>query len=202
MTLMPSWLFKKQNSLTWVLSVAFLTIPDMSPGEPHHHAHDHDQQIQHDSHVHGQAELLIVLEGSLLSMEFRSPAMNVVGFEHRANTDEQRAAAKDAQAHLRDGQSLFDFGRAHCELSEHKLSFGGLLEEHHGHGHEQDEATKHSDIVAEYVFECSRPDSLTTLSTRIPKLFSGIEELEAQWIVNGRQGAVTLDNRQHTLVFR
>ena len=40
------------------------------------------------AHVHGTAELFVVLDGNQLDIELRSPAMNLLGFEHRANNAE------------------------------------------------------------------------------------------------------------------
>lgn len=41
---------------------------------------------QHGTHVHGEGELLIVLEENKLEMSFRIPAMDLIGFEHAART--------------------------------------------------------------------------------------------------------------------
>ncbi|MGB1290473.1 MAG: ZrgA family zinc uptake protein, partial [Porticoccaceae bacterium] len=37
-----------------------------------------------DAHVHGLSQLTIAVEGETVELEFSSPAMNLVGFEHRA----------------------------------------------------------------------------------------------------------------------
>ena len=46
------------------------------------------QSEQHDAHFHGLAELMVVAEDNTLELEFTSPAMSIVGFEHPASTPE------------------------------------------------------------------------------------------------------------------
>lgn len=51
--------------------------------------HDHDHEHEHGSlgaHEHGVGRLNAVLDGQALELEFDSPAMNLVGFEHQATT--------------------------------------------------------------------------------------------------------------------
>lgn len=168
--------------------------------EPHHHDHERESSIQHESHVHGMAELLVVLEGAVLNIEFRSPAMNVVGFEHRAKTREQKAAVKQARTRLADGENLFEFGPERCELIEQDVSVGDLLDDHH---HEEtDDSPRHSDIIAAYQFSCRQADTLKSFSTHLPKIFDGVESLQVQWIVHGRQGSAKLNNSRSSLTFR
>ena len=38
------------------------------------------------AHVHGLSELAIAMEGEKLEIQFTSPAMNLVGFEHQASS--------------------------------------------------------------------------------------------------------------------
>ena len=43
-----------------------------------------------DAHVHGEAELNIVIEGRELLMELESPSFNLVGFEHEPQSLNQQ----------------------------------------------------------------------------------------------------------------
>ena len=68
-----------------------------------------------EAHVHGDAELGIVLEGNRVTVELESPLYNVLGFESAPGTDEQREAVRVAEVRLRDPGSLFTFdARANC----------------------------------------------------------------------------------------
>ena len=53
-------------------------------------------------HVHGQGTLDIAIEGKKIEMELVAPGMDIVGFEHVASTDEQKAAVEKAKAKLTD----------------------------------------------------------------------------------------------------
>lgn len=56
---------------------------------------DHDHDHAHGSlgkHEHGVAQLNVALDGKTLELELDSPAMNLVGFEHAASTDADKAA--------------------------------------------------------------------------------------------------------------
>ena len=39
-----------------------------------------------DAHVHGEAQLMIAIEGRDLEIQLRSPAVNIFGFEQEPNT--------------------------------------------------------------------------------------------------------------------
>ena len=39
-----------------------------------------------EAHVHGMSDLTIAVEGGEIEIEFESPAMNIVGFEYKAQS--------------------------------------------------------------------------------------------------------------------
>ena len=51
--------------------------------------HDHHYE-QHQAHVHGEATLHVVVEGNTVEIELQSPAMNLLGFEHSPETQQQK----------------------------------------------------------------------------------------------------------------
>lgn len=183
-------------------------------------------------HVHGVAELHVVLEGNQLEIELHSPAMNLLGFEYQANNAKQYVKVDDVKALLAKAGSLFQFQPSTCELTGHQADFSGVIgdknqeknrqehkehdahhesishhkDEHTGqgdqaHDHEEEER-HHSDIVAHYQFVCKTPGELRLMTTDIPTTFPGVHSLNAQWIINGRQGAIILDKQQRDIPFR
>jgi len=109
---------------------------------------------QHDSHEHGHAALSLVLEGKQLVVELRSPAMNLVGFEHVARTEEQAQQVHAMEARLRQAYELFGLSDdAACLLDktgvEHNLLVAGKHDEHKDHddhkGHDHDEHRHHDE---------------------------------------------------------
>ncbi|MBV2097249.1 MAG: DUF2796 domain-containing protein, partial [Candidatus Thiodiazotropha sp.] len=74
---------------------------------------DHEH---HEAHVHGEAELLIAIEGDALEIEFRSPAMNIVGFEHQPADKAQMEAVEAAIGTLKQAELVFGIpSGAKCE---------------------------------------------------------------------------------------
>ena len=65
-----------------------------------------------ESHAHGDASLAIVLDKSTITVEFDTPLYNLLGFEHTAETAEQKEAVAKAETVLTKGASLFVFNNA------------------------------------------------------------------------------------------
>lgn len=180
----------------------------------HHLNSDHHGETQ--GHVHGKAQLLIVMEGSALQVQFESPAANVVGFEHPAQTQQEKSALNRAQQLLAKPTQLFEFKPKPCQLIDYSTDLtgvetGGLSHDHHfddqssegeNRRNENNGEQNHKEITAIYHYRCDQPQKLTSLTTSLTEQFQAIERLEVQWLVNGRQAATTLDNRQHDITFR
>ncbi len=197
--------------------------------EKEKHDEDHEGESL-EAHNHGIAELFIVLEGRELQIELHTPAANLVGFEHEAKNAEQKAQVESAKQTLENASDLFQISSGACELSDYELDLGDLAgeetahddEEHHDdedgddkhhedehhddadedHDEVHNDENTHSDIEAEYHYNCAKPDSISSLVTAIPDAFPGVESLEVQWIVNGRQGAIKLEKDQREVVFK
>jgi Protein of unknown function (DUF2796) len=58
-------------------------------------------------HVHGSALLNIALQDAGLDIEFESPAIDVIGFEHEPATDQERATLSQANRTFDAGEHLF-----------------------------------------------------------------------------------------------
>jgi len=162
-------------------------------------------------HVHGAAQLLVVLEGGQLYIELHSPAMNLLGFEHEATTTGQKAVADSARNTLTDAEKLFQFRPGICHMTEQTVNVETALEtpddngntqrsdEHGEHAHE---AHGHRDIEARYRYRCEEPAELDSMSTRLLAELPGRQALKVQWIAGGRQGAITLHNSRQSIIFR
>lgn len=106
------------------------------------------ERRDHDAHVHGIAEMDVAALGETVEIELRSPAMNLVGFEHEPRSDEERERSRTTLASLRDGESLFAFDGADCRQDEVRARWLHEPRDHeHGHdaGQDQDEAHGHED---------------------------------------------------------
>ncbi|MBF0255981.1 MAG: DUF2796 domain-containing protein [Gammaproteobacteria bacterium] len=160
---------------------------------------------QHGAHVHGRAELNLVLDGRSLLIELNSPAANLLGFEQAPRTPEQRTQLEQTLNTLRDGRRLFAFSpAAACQLEQVELESPLLAdadEPHHkGHDHAQADHAEagHADIIARYAYSCSQPQRL---ELRLFAEFPAIELLHSQLVINGRQQQLELSAEQTGIGF-
>lgn len=89
------------------------------------------------AHVHGVSTVQIAMEAGTLVIDIFSPGMDVVGFEHPAESAEDRAAIANAVAQLtRAGEIVTLDAAAGCLLME-------VLAHLHGEDHDHEEAHAH-----------------------------------------------------------
>ena len=157
------------------------------------HAHDdHDHDHAHGTlgaHEHGVAKLNAVLDGNTLELELDSPAMNLVGFEHAANSDADKAKVAAVRQQLEQPLQLFGLAAvAGCKDDAQALEsplFGDAPKaDDDGDEHE------HSDIGAHYQLTCTNPDSLTQIDLApLFKAFPATQKINVQLIgPNGQKG--------------
>lgn len=164
------------SRFSWVVVTALLcawATPSLGEQDPHR---------QHAAHVHGAAELLIAVEDETVEIEFRSPALNLVGFEHRPATAAQRQAVSAAVSRLQQGDQLFRLpAAARCALLSADIA-SPLAEHEHEHGAEHAPAAtaSHSDFTAHYRYRCESPAQLRQIEVALIAQFPAIETIAAQ----------------------
>ncbi|MBB2495293.1 DUF2796 domain-containing protein [Aquipseudomonas ullengensis] len=174
------------------LSIALLPL-SFAQAASHEHDHSHEEHGSLGAHEHGVASLNVALDGQTLEIQLESPAMNLVGFEHAASSDADKAKVAAARAQLEQPASLFNLpAAAGCTLAAmelHSPLFGKPAHEHteaeHEHSHE------HADVDADYRFDCNAPQHLTAIDLAVFfQQFPATEKLNAQLIgPSGQQGA-------------
>lgn len=140
--------------------------------QAHHHGHSHGGSLP--AHQHGSAELDAALDGNALEFELRSPAMNLLGFEHRARSERDQQILATARQRLEQADGLITLpAQAGCTLDAVTL---------HSPLFEQTPAeSEHSDIQARYRYLCARPEALDGFSLQgLFEAFPGIEALRLQ----------------------
>ncbi|MGL5463191.1 MAG: ZrgA family zinc uptake protein, partial [Aeromonas veronii] len=65
-----------------------------------HANHDEHESHSHGAHEHGHGHLNLVVDGDQLMIELQAPAADLVGFEHAAKSDEEKAQYAKAVARL------------------------------------------------------------------------------------------------------
>ena len=179
--------------LLLALPFALLPLAVVQANEHNHaHADDHAEHGSLDAHEHGAARLNVVLDGQALELELESPAMNLVGFEHAANSAVDKAKVAAVRSQLQDPQALFGLSAGACTLSEAELESALFADDQHEHEeHHADEAdSEHSEIHAQYQLDCKKPSELKQLNlSELFKRFPATEKIQVQLIgPSGQQG--------------
>jgi hypothetical protein len=175
------------------------------------HAADAGHEVEHASlgaHEHGTARLNAALDEQTLELELDSPAMNLVGFEHPATSDADKAAVAQARAQLEQPLTLFSLPvAARCIVAKQELHsplFGdkpdpGEVADHddddgdddHDHGATPGEHHhEHSEIHAHYQFQCDNAAVIKQLNlANLFKIFPATHKVQVQLIApSGQQG--------------
>ena len=189
-----------------LLPLAALAAEHSHEHDDHQHEHDHAEHGSLDAHEHGAAQLNVVLDGKMLHLQLDSPAMNLVGFEHAAKSDADKAKVAAARSQLAQPQVLFGLNAGDCNISKQEVE-SPLFAKHadsHGHKHEHEKShdSEHSDIHAHYSLDCQKPEELKQLNLgELFKRFPATEKIQVQLIgPNGQQG-LELTPAQPTLSF-
>lgn len=164
------------------------------------HAHDeHDHDHAHGTlgaHEHGVAKLNAVLDGNTLELELDSPAMNLVGFEHMASSDADKAKVAAVRQQLEQPLKLFALASAAgCKEDQQELEsplFGDAAKADDD-GDEHEKGHVHSDINAHYQLTCATPEKLTQIDLApLYKAFPATQKINVQLIgPNGQKGVET-----------
>jgi hypothetical protein len=190
-----------------------------------------DEHRQHGAHVHGEAALNVSITKNEVYIEFASPAMNIVGFEHEAKTSDEITRARKAIAELNHANELFVFNdpvtckvaSAEVEASvvdhdDHKDHDGEHKdqdddhEEHDGEHKDQDDDHKdhddddhdketHSDVEATYLFKCKNLAQLSHIQVNLFNTFPGTKELGVNIVHGNKQDKQHLNSKNTKITF-
>lgn len=167
-------------------------------GHGHQHEHEKHRGQSLSSHVHGEAELTIAMEAGVVALEFRSPAVNIVGFEHAAHTAEQVQRVENTHKKLKSAATLFQFASDQCQVNEVSVDVSNLLELSVDQGGCASGLDEHREILAQYRYRCDTPASLTVA---VFEFFPGVEQLNVVWVSSAQQGAKRLNPQDRTIEF-
>ena len=138
-----------------------------------------------DAHEHGSGTLNIAVENGAVWMELEVPGADIVGFEHAAESAEDRQAVEAAKAVLARPLNLFAFPEAAgCAVEDAHVAIAGEEhgEEHDGEeaeAHDEDEGEPHNEFHAEYTLRCAAPGEIDEIGFPWFTAFPGSEELAA-----------------------
>ena len=176
-----------------LLALPFAMLPLIVAHAADEHDHEHGSLSAHE---HGVGRLNAGLDGQTLELELESPAMNLVGFEHVATSDADKAKVAAARARLEQPLALFNLPKAAgCVVENQELEsplFGDKPEadEDHDEDAQDEHHHDHSEIHAHYQFTCATPGALKTLDlANIFNTFPATQKIQVQLIgPSGQQG--------------
>ena len=151
---------------------------------------------QKDSHEHGAAKLMMVMEGKKLQVEFEVPSESLIGFEHFPKSQGNRKNFNESIKILSDPSKLFSMPiKAECLLVGMNVS-QSLFSNEEEHGHDESEKSEiHSEFKSNYYWNCQHLDEIDSIGTQLMSFFFGIEEIRVNWISNNGQGSLELESK-------
>jgi len=149
-------------------------------------AHPAEESRELGPHVHGRGTLAIAIETNDVQMEFSAPGMDIVGFEHEADTARQKKAVQAALADLREPLKLFALpDHAECTVTSADVTLMGGDREDHGAAVEADEAVEtdqhesgHAEFRATYALTCGDASQITSMDSPYFDRFRDAEGLD------------------------
>jgi hypothetical protein len=150
------------------------------------------------THVHGAADMNIVVEGKKITVEFRSPAEGVMGFEHEAKTDTDKKKRDAAMETIKDrfGQMVLFDKKLGCTVQPGEISLvrtdgGDSKDPKHGKG-DQKKSGEHREVRATHHFTCDQEPSGSRVRFAVTKTFPGIHDLKVQVLSGAKQSGATI----------
>lgn len=166
-----------------------------------HQSHSHDDISHHnhaedaitEAHIHGVVMLQLARQGETLAVDLTSPAMNFVGFEHRANTPEQINKVEAAETKMRQVASWLKLEGGDCRVTDFSADFTGVLQ--------QAGERKHANIDIHAQFTCSQSTQLRGMQVTLFQDFPGIEKMTVQWVSDTGAGEDVLTRDKSHVTF-
>lgn len=151
------------------------------------------------AHEHGHSKLSMAVEGTRVVMEVAAPGLDILGFEHPAETAEEKAAVEAGKAALADPLSLFVMpAAAGCRVVEAAVlleqeEHEGEAEEHAGEAHEDHHEVLHSEFAGRYTLDCADPGALADITFAWFDRFPNAKEVEVTLVTDKGQASFEVE---------
>ena len=182
-----------------------------------------------EAHEHGKVALTLAIEAGNVEVSWRSPAVNLVGFEHQPKTPEEKQKIEQTLLNLKQGYEQIVLPEsalcllkeadidttlaAHTEGHDHDHDDHDHEEhddhdhddhdheKHEGHDHDEHDHDGHADFSAKYTFECRHPEHLKQIEVNLMPSYPGIDEIRYQAITPAGQTGGSLTQGNTVIVF-
>jgi hypothetical protein len=157
------------------------------------HQHGHDSS--RGAHEHGVASLSLAIDHNTVAMLFETPAVNLLGFEHRPETMEDRRRLEGIVKRLQQATTLVAVPpQAGCTQVGVAINSDLLRSEGASSGRDE-----HADFDISYELRCSDISELSAITVTALDNFPGLERVKAQWFVGTIQNTKVLTRSQTTI---
>ncbi len=168
------------------------------------------QHVHRDAsaHVHGASQLSLVQDRLTLLIEFETPAINIVGFEHAPQHKAERNSIQSALLKLQEPDSILRLSALNCDLVQsHAVATGQFTDISATHGAlEADHSNApphasggHAGFKVIFELQCHNESTPAELTVTAFGNFAGIEAVDVQWALSRTQGAQRLSRPQSSL---
>ncbi len=133
-------------------------------------------------HVHGKANLSLVIEETALTIEFTAPLHDLAGFEHEPKDAADRKALAQLREKLKTPQAVVNLP-ASAGCGTRSATIEGLGSNDHPHDRDDDDHPEredhgHTDVIATYALTCSALKSVSTVDVTVLTTFPTIISVE------------------------
>jgi hypothetical protein len=131
---------------------------------------------EHGAHVHGNAKLSIAFDQEKGKVEFQTPAVSIVGFEHVAKSAKDKMAVEQAKADFENNiRTIVEMPVAlNCTFQKDRVEV------------KADADGDHSDFIASFNVTCLRTPKGETLTLDFSK-YPGLKDVDATILVDEMQ---------------
>lgn len=154
------------------------------------------------AHVHGVSEVMMAIEDSYIDIQFKSPASDLLGFEHQARTKKEVDTVNSVNSLLAKHDSLFGFLGGNCRLADSSTNLSNIIEKEDSHKHDHEEIENHNDVIANYRFKCSSIEKLSEMTFSVFKVFPSTHEIQFVWISDKGQNMKKLTPKNNKVKLR
>ena len=163
-------------------------------------AEESNEHRHHEAHVHGEAELSLIIDETSIAFELKSPALNVLGFEHEPKTEAEEELVHAANEKLSKYENIIFIPDLKCKVSEFDLD-SPYEDEHAGESHHDahDHEEDHGDYYLSYSLSCKNIDKLETIEVKLFENFEGFESIEAMWINQSEADSAELTKERNII---
>jgi|GEM_PF-6097068 len=150
----------------------------------------------------GSAAFTMVIDRNSVVIDFDSPAINIVGFEHLPKSVEDNTKVDKAVRIFKNSRNVVRFSKAAKCQQIHTTISSSLL------GSSQTEiipssgsSSGHETFKVGYQIECRKPANIHKAEFQIFNTFSAIQKLHGQWVIGDKQGVNTLTPSSNSIQF-